>query len=67
MAKIFLFLALLGLGLLLTCTATVYTVGDTAGWDISTDLNSWVAGKSFTVGDILGKFHLFLWSFNFFI
>ncbi|XXG43748.1 hypothetical protein AAC387_Pa01g3716 [Persea americana] len=53
MAKLFLFLASLGLGLVLTCTATIYTVGDTAGWDISTDLSSWVAGKSFTVGDVL--------------
>lgn len=59
MAKLFLFLASLGLGLVLTCTATVYTVGDTAGWDISTDLSSWVAGKNFTVGDVLSKFLLF--------
>ncbi|XP_008234504.1 PREDICTED: blue copper protein [Prunus mume] len=26
------------LGFALTCTATTYTVGDTSGWDISTDL-----------------------------
>ncbi|GMH28587.1 hypothetical protein Nepgr_030430 [Nepenthes gracilis] len=34
-------------------SATVYTVGDSAGWDISTDLDSWVKGKTFAVGDAL--------------
>ncbi|KAG9454450.1 hypothetical protein H6P81_007354 [Aristolochia fimbriata] len=37
----------------LNCSATVYNVGDTSGWDISTDLGSWVAGKEFKVGDVL--------------
>ncbi|KAL8151266.1 hypothetical protein V2J09_021074 [Rumex salicifolius] len=36
------------------CVAgTMYTVGDSSGWDISTDLDSWVNGKSFLVGDSL--------------
>ncbi|KAK1285615.1 hypothetical protein QJS10_CPB20g01371 [Acorus calamus] len=39
--------------LALTCSATVYMVGDSAGWDISADLPAWVAGKKFVVGDIL--------------
>lgn len=33
----------------------MYTVGDTAGWDISSDLDSWVTGKRFVAGDVLGK------------
>ncbi|KAG8381063.1 hypothetical protein BUALT_Bualt06G0083000 [Buddleja alternifolia] len=37
----------------LTCSATVYTVGDNSGWDISTDLDSWSRGKTFSVGDTL--------------
>ncbi|KAA8533920.1 hypothetical protein F0562_031437 [Nyssa sinensis] len=41
------------LGLSLTCTATVYTVGDTSGWDISSDLDTWVKNKRFVVGDVL--------------
>ncbi|KAB2598460.1 mavicyanin-like [Pyrus ussuriensis x Pyrus communis] len=44
---------LLVLGFALTSSATVYTVGDTSGWDISTDLNSWSNNKTFKVGDAL--------------
>ncbi|KAK8690598.1 hypothetical protein V6N13_074130 [Hibiscus sabdariffa] len=33
--------------------AATYAVGDTSGWDISTDLDSWAAGKRFNVGDVL--------------
>ncbi|XP_022716248.1 stellacyanin-like [Durio zibethinus] len=33
--------------------ATTYIVGDTSGWDISTDLDSWASGKRFDVGDVL--------------
>ncbi|GER46558.1 cupredoxin superfamily protein [Striga asiatica] len=44
-----------------TCSATVYTVGDNGGWDISTDLDSWKQGKTFAVGDTLlfqySKYH----------
>ncbi|KAL0304039.1 UNVERIFIED_CONTAM: Blue copper protein [Sesamum radiatum] len=36
-----------------TCSATVYTVGDNAGWDISTDLDSWAKEKTFAIGDTL--------------
>jgi hypothetical protein len=34
--------------------AASYTVGDSAGWDISADLPSWAVGKTFNVGDVLG-------------
>ncbi|KAJ8631996.1 hypothetical protein MRB53_025332 [Persea americana] len=53
MGKIFIWFVVLGLGFRQRCMATVYTVGDYAGWDISTNLDSWVAGKSFAVGDSL--------------
>ncbi|EEF51625.1 mavicyanin [Ricinus communis] len=46
------FLAFLGL-LALTCAATTYMVGDTSGWDISTDLPTWAHDKQFLVGDVL--------------
>ncbi|KAJ7974853.1 Blue copper protein [Quillaja saponaria] len=36
-----------------TCNATTYTVGDTSGWDISTNLDAWTNDKKFTVGDVL--------------
>jgi len=39
-----------------TCSATTYTVGDTSGWDISTNLDTWVADKNFKVGDVLSKY-----------
>ncbi|GLJ46853.1 hypothetical protein SUGI_0988340 [Cryptomeria japonica] len=35
------------------CHATQYTVGDSAGWDASTDFNTWLQGKTFKVGDSL--------------
>ncbi|GLU20864.1 hypothetical protein SLE2022_370420 [Rubroshorea leprosula] len=37
----------------LTTTATTYIIGDTSGWDISTNLDSWAADKTFKVGDVL--------------
>ncbi|PKI45581.1 hypothetical protein CRG98_033897 [Punica granatum] len=33
--------------------ATVYTVGDTAGWAMGTDYTTWTKGKTFAVGDSL--------------
>ncbi|XP_039141319.1 stellacyanin-like [Dioscorea cayenensis subsp. rotundata] len=33
--------------------ATLYIVGDTAGWDISANLWSWTTNKTFHVGDVL--------------
>ncbi|XP_042503519.1 blue copper protein-like [Macadamia integrifolia] len=54
MAKFLFFYVLACLFLqVLTCSATLYTVGDTSGWDVSTDLNSWVKNKTFNVGDSL--------------
>ncbi|KAI3704955.1 hypothetical protein L1987_75185 [Smallanthus sonchifolius] len=35
------------------CLATTYTVGDSSGWDISTDVESWARDKLFVVGDVL--------------
>ncbi|KAL5724005.1 hypothetical protein ACHQM5_007326 [Ranunculus cassubicifolius] len=52
MAKL-LFSILIVLGLVLTCRATSYTVGDSCGWDISCDMDAWRTGKNFKVGDIL--------------
>ncbi|KAG4919474.1 hypothetical protein JHK84_056782 [Glycine max] len=37
----------------MTCSATTYTVGDSSGWDISTNLDTWIADKNFKVGDAL--------------
>ncbi|KAG4997868.1 hypothetical protein JHK82_028639 [Glycine max] len=34
---------------------TTYTVGDSSGWDISTNLDAWIADKNFRVGDALGQ------------
>lgn len=51
--------AILILGLALTCNATTYTVGDSSGWDISSDLDSWAVGKTFAVGDVLCKYLFF--------
>ncbi|KAK4766605.1 hypothetical protein SAY87_008247 [Trapa incisa] len=36
-----------------SCTGTAYRVGDSPGWDISTDLDAWATDKTFYVGDIL--------------
>lgn len=52
------------LSLALTCTATSYTVGDTSGWDISTDLGTWEKGKTFYVGDVLRKHSLGFYFFH---
>lgn len=35
--------------------ATVYTIGDAAGWASGVDYTSWTSGKTFTVGDSLSK------------
>ncbi|KAA8539753.1 hypothetical protein F0562_026445 [Nyssa sinensis] len=53
MAKQLLFHVLVILSLVLCCSASLYIVGDSAGWDISTDLDTWSKGKKFVVGDIL--------------
>lgn len=53
MAKLLIIYAVAILGVALTSEATVYTVGDSAGWDISADFPSWLTGKTFYVGDVL--------------
>ncbi|KAM7520805.1 hypothetical protein LguiB_019767 [Lonicera macranthoides] len=35
------------------CLATVYTVGDSAGWTLGVDYTTWASGKTFNVGDSL--------------
>ncbi|KAG9145863.1 hypothetical protein Leryth_020201 [Lithospermum erythrorhizon] len=50
----FVFAVIFYAGFTLTCRAsTLYNVGDSSGWDISTDLDSWQQGKTFVVGDLL--------------
>lgn len=44
------------LGFALTSSASIYIVGDSSGWDISTDLKSWSNDKKFNVGDVLCKY-----------
>lgn len=42
-----------------SATATTYTVGDAQGWAVPANgaatYTTWAAGKTFTVGDILGN------------
>ena len=45
---------MLAYGVAWEAQAASYTVGDSAGWDISANLPSWAAGKTFNVGDVLG-------------
>ncbi|KAI5399344.1 stellacyanin [Lathyrus oleraceus] len=49
----FLLLSLLFSMAIITCSATTYTVGDNSGWDISSNLETWVADKTFKIGDAL--------------
>ncbi|CAH1438875.1 unnamed protein product [Lactuca virosa] len=52
--SIFLVMGVLAiLGYASMCRATTYTVGDTSGWDIATDVDSWAQDKHFVVGDVL--------------
>ncbi|MED6205887.1 hypothetical protein PIB30_022020 [Stylosanthes scabra] len=53
MEKVLLSCLLLFAFVVVSCSATTYTVGDTSGWDISTNLETWVADKNFKVGDVL--------------
>lgn len=55
MEKVLLVYSLLFSFAIMTCSATTYTVGDSSGWDISTNLDAWIADKNFRVGDALGK------------
>lgn len=41
-------------------TGTIYTVADSSGWDISSDLDSWVQPKTFVVGDSLREFYVII-------
>ncbi|XP_027147794.1 stellacyanin-like [Coffea eugenioides] len=53
MENVFLVSVAIILGFALTCSGTVYTVGDRSGWDISTDVDTWSKDKIFQVGDVL--------------
>ncbi|XP_054789667.1 mavicyanin-like [Prosopis cineraria] len=55
MAKLMMIVALLfhfGF-VIMRCSATNYVVGDNSGWDISSNLGTWVQDKKFNVGDVL--------------
>ncbi|PWA87567.1 Cupredoxin [Artemisia annua] len=49
--------ALVGMMVVLSCvtfsSAKVYTVGDSAGWALGVDYNTWASDKTFKVGDKL--------------
>ncbi|GJS31937.1 blue copper protein-like protein [Tanacetum coccineum] len=49
--------ALVGMMVMLSCVtlsfAKVYTVGDSAGWALAVDYNTWASDKTFRVGDKL--------------
>ncbi|KAF3503281.1 hypothetical protein F2Q69_00045342 [Brassica cretica] len=49
------YLCIIGISVITRCNATTYFVGDTSGWDISSDLESWTLGKRFSVGDVLSN------------
>ncbi|KAG2262873.1 hypothetical protein Bca4012_012578 [Brassica carinata] len=53
MLFLFYFCIIFGISVISRCNATTYFVGDTSGWDISSDLESWTLGKRFSVGDVL--------------
>jgi len=36
-------------------SATDYVVGDSSGWNSGVDYTTWAKGKTFSVGDNLGK------------
>lgn len=46
---------LLVLAIVPAAIAVTYTVGDTQEWSSGVDYTEWVKGKTFRVGDILGK------------
>lgn len=45
-----------GIVVIRRCNATTYFVGDSSGWDISSDLDTWNSGKRFSPGDVLRKY-----------
>ncbi|XVE63837.1 hypothetical protein DITRI_Ditri07aG0053000 [Diplodiscus trichospermus] len=53
MAKLILLCFLAIFCFALSSDAATYVVGDTSGWDISTDIDSWASDKRFNVGDVL--------------
>ncbi|XP_020085108.1 blue copper protein-like [Ananas comosus] len=56
-----LFVVIVVVGLARTSEGTSYTVGGSAGWDLSADFGSWLQNKTFYVGDALSfqysKYH----------
>lgn len=56
MRNLLLLSAVVVMGIVLTGEASVYTVGNSAGWDISADFPSWVSNNTFYVGDVLGTY-----------
>lgn len=39
--------------------ATNYTVGDSDGWELGGNFQSWASSKNFTVGDVLSEYSFF--------
>ncbi|OAY65133.1 Blue copper protein [Ananas comosus] len=50
-----LFVVIVVVGLARTSEGTSYTVGGSAGWDLSADFGSWLQNKTFYVGDAFYK------------
>lgn len=53
------FAVVLVLCMMVPSLATVYTIGDSSGWTLGSDYSTWTSGKTFAVGDSLGKFHIY--------
>ncbi|XP_028778131.1 mavicyanin-like [Neltuma alba] len=56
MAKLMMIVAFvvhLAFVIIMKCSATTYYVGDNSGWDISTNLGTWIQDKKFKAGDVL--------------
>lgn len=41
-----------------------YTVGDSGGWEIGPNFQSWASSKSFTIGDVLSYYSFLLFLLN---
>lgn len=52
-SSLFVVVVVVVVGLARTSEGTSYTVGGSAGWDLSADFGSWLQNKTFYVGDAL--------------
>lgn len=55
--------ALIALLVVVSCaaaaSAATITVGDTSGWKLGFDYDTWASGKTFSAGDQLGAYSVF--------